>query len=76
MWNNYFTLLTIVALLRADYEISKPPEETNPPAASRSLRKNVLAASQREWADKAVRKYAEAQDKKWRNWQEAMFELE
>ncbi|APV43633.1 hypothetical protein Dform_00273 [Dehalogenimonas formicexedens] len=74
MWNNYFTLLTIAALLRADYEISNPPEETNPPAGSRSLSKDVLVARRREWAEKAVKRYAETQEKKWRKWEEAMFE--
>ncbi|KTB49002.1 hypothetical protein DEALK_18490 [Dehalogenimonas alkenigignens] len=74
MWNNYFTLLALAALLRADYEMRRPPEETSPPAVSRSLSEDVLAARRREWAAKAVKRYAEAQDKKWRNWQEAMFD--
>jgi hypothetical protein len=29
---------------------------------------------QKEWAEKAVKQYAAAQDKKWRRWREAMFE--
>jgi hypothetical protein len=29
---------------------------------------------QKEWIEKAVRKYAEAQEKQWRNWNQAMFE--
>ncbi len=29
---------------------------------------------QREWADRAAKRYAEAQDKKWRRWNDAMFE--
>lgn len=29
---------------------------------------------QKEWADKAVKKYAEAQERKWQRWNEAMFE--
>jgi len=33
-----------------------------------------LAPWQKEWAEKAVKKYAEAQEKKWRHWNEAMFE--
>ena len=33
-----------------------------------------ITPRQREWAEKAVKKYAEAQEKKWRNWSEAMFE--
>jgi hypothetical protein len=34
-----------------------------------------ITPQQKEWAEKAVRKYAEAQEKKWRNWNEAMFDL-
>lgn len=34
-----------------------------------------ITPQQKEWAEKAVRKYAEAQEKKWRNWTEAMFDL-
>jgi len=33
-----------------------------------------LAPWQKEWAEKAVTRYAEAQEKKWRRWNEAMFE--
>ena len=29
---------------------------------------------QKEWAEKAVKKYAEAQERKWQRWNEAMFE--
>ncbi|MGI2336832.1 MAG: hypothetical protein ACRKGH_09390 [Dehalogenimonas sp.] len=74
MWNNYFAMLAMAALLRADYEIHNPPEEVNPPAGSHQLSSDTLALRQKRWAEKAVRKYAEAQDKKWRNWQDAMFE--
>ena len=38
------------------------------------LVKSSPTPEQREWSEKAVRKYAEAQDKKWRHWNEAMFE--
>ncbi|MDV2988790.1 MAG: hypothetical protein P3T54_01335 [Dehalogenimonas sp.] len=74
MWNKYFAMLAMAALLRADYEIHNPPEEVNPPANTRQLSSEALALLQKRWAEKAVRKYAEAQDKKWRNWQAAMFE--
>ncbi len=74
MWNNYFAMLAMAALLRADYEIHNPPEELNPLAGARQLSSNALALRQKRWAEKAVEKYAEAQDKKWRNWQAAMFE--
>jgi len=33
-----------------------------------------LAPWQKEWAEKAVKRYAEAQERKWRRWNEAMFE--
>lgn len=33
-----------------------------------------LTPEQRRWAEKAVKRYAEAQEKKWRRWNEAMFE--
>ena len=29
---------------------------------------------QKEWAEKAVKKYADAQERKWHRWNEAMFE--
>ena len=38
------------------------------------LVKGSPTPKQREWSEKAVQKYAEAQDKKWRHWNEAMFE--
>ncbi|MEL7562810.1 hypothetical protein [Dehalogenimonas sp. 4OHTPN] len=75
MWNNYFTLLAFAALLRADYEMRRPPVETSPPVASQSQTKGVLADRQKEWATKAVKRYAESQDKKWRKWNQAMFEV-
>jgi len=29
---------------------------------------------EKEWAEKAVKRYADAQEKKWQRWNEAMFE--
>lgn len=29
---------------------------------------------EKEWTEKAVKKYADAQEKKWQHWNEAMFE--
>ena len=40
--------------------------ETNQPEAQIPL--------QKEWAEKATKRYAEAQEKKWQRWNEAMFE--
>ena len=34
----------------------------------------VQSPMQKEWAEKAVEKYAEAQERKWQRWNEAMFE--
>ena len=41
--------------------------ERNPPEVAVNPR-------QQEWAEKAVRRYAAAQDKKWQRWNDAMFE--
>jgi hypothetical protein len=43
-----------------------PFEGGLPPAA--------ITPQQREWAEKAARKFAQAQEKKWRRWNEAIFE--
>jgi hypothetical protein len=29
---------------------------------------------EKEWSEKAVKRYADAQEKKWQRWKEAMFE--
>ena len=31
-------------------------------------------SAEKEWAEKAVKRYADAQGKKWQRWNEAMFE--
>ena len=35
---------------------------------------NIIDPQQKEWAEKTVMRYAEAQEKKWWNWNEAIFE--
>jgi len=44
------------------YMVEKPSVET------------TASPREKEWTEKAVRKYAEAQGKKWQRWNEAMFE--
>jgi hypothetical protein len=85
MWSEQFTnmlvLLVMGAMLRVSYELTRQCNSeaevvtynasvigANPPAGT------TLTPQQREWAEKAVQKYAEAQEKKWRRWNEAMFE--
>ena len=41
-------------------EPGSPPEVRDPP--------------EKEWSEKAVKRYADAQEKKWQRWKEAMFE--
>ena len=74
MWNNYLTLLMMVALLRIDYELRWPRETYTNTFALPLSGRPALSQQQREWAEKAIRRYAEAQDKKWQRWGEAMFE--
>jgi len=69
--------LVFLTLWRMSYEtanISKhsTPEksfliEGSPPEKAQNPR-------EKEWMEKAVKKYADAQEKKWQRWNEAMFE--
>ena len=74
MWNRYFALLIMAALLRADFELSRQVQTQAQPPASYLLVESPDRSRQKEWAEKAVKRYAAAQDKKWRHWREAMFE--
>lgn len=74
MWNSNLTLLALAAFLRTDYELHQAIEDVEQPQFSTAGEENALNKRQREWAEKAVRHYREAQQKKWRHWQEAMFE--
>ena len=51
------------------FPVKKNPRDDSPQQSPTNLR-------QKEWTEKAVRKYAEAQEKQWRNWNETMFEPE
>ena len=76
MWTEQFAsmlmLVVMSALLRASYEMSRPTLART--LAAEFSPKTETASRQKEWSDKAVKRYAEAQEKKWRRWNEAMFE--
>jgi hypothetical protein len=76
MWTEQFEymmmLVVMATLLRTSYELSGPKQSN--PNPSENLSTYGLQPWQKAAAEKAVRKYAEAQPKKWRNWNEAMFE--
>ena len=76
MWTEQFEymlmLAVMAALLRASYELSGPKQSNPNPAGNPST--YGLRLWQKEASEKATKKYAEAQEKKWRNWNDAMFE--
>ncbi len=83
MWNAEFSkmlaLVVMASLLRAAWELSRQhSQEIRPgglyPSAAANPGLTELTPQQKEWAEKAVKRYAEAQDRKWRRWNEAMFE--
>jgi len=86
MWTEQFEsmlmLMVMLALLRASYELSGPErnrlEEVSAFAEthliSETAKPNTITPRQKEWAERAAKNYAEAQEKKWRNWNVAMFE--
>lgn len=86
MWNEQINsmlmLMVMAVLLRTSYEMSIPkpkPSEglstlANTYQAEGILSPTAITPQQREWAEKAAKNYAQAQEKKWRRWNEAMFE--
>ena len=75
-----FPLMVMAMLVWASDELSEPRRtkdvaflaKNNP--RSDSSRQTPVNPQQKEWAEKAVRRFAEAQEKQWRNWNQAMFE--
>ena len=69
--------LIFLALWRMSYEAANISDSTSqaksflvqgsPPAED-------FRPVEKEWAEKAVKRYADAQEKKWQRWNEAMFE--
>jgi hypothetical protein len=89
MWSERFAgmlmLVVMASLLRASWELSRERSLAVEPGADKArVGSNLYAVTnpedvelapwQKEWAEKAVRGYREAQEKKWRRWNEAMFE--
>ena len=71
-------VLLFLAFLSMGYAISQPIDNANKNQdlflADADQDPDVLLQWQRTASEKAVRNYSEAQEKKWRNWNEAMFE--
>ena len=75
-----FPLMVMAMLVWATDGLSEPRRtkdvaflaKNNP--RSDSSRQTPVNPRQKEWAEKAVRRFAEAQEKQWRNWNQAMFE--
>ncbi len=76
-WLALLQWLVFLTLWRMSYETANVGKrsaaeksfliETSPPEEVRNPR-------EKEWTEKAVKKYADAQGKKWQRWNEAMFE--
>lgn len=88
MWD-LIRLLALVSLCRVGYEASQPRPAGSPATCGRKLTEveNSVSLSQepearpgdlppqvQEWRRQELRRYREAQEKKWRNWYGAMFE--
>ena len=80
----YFTrVLLFIAFLSMGYALSQPkpasnknpallPSSTNPDSPEQEW--NGLPMWQKKASEKAVERYAAAQEKKWQRWNDAMFE--
>ena len=74
-------VLFFIAFLSMGYALSRPwPARADVQSLNSAGHQNAgwtgLAPWQRRASERAVENYAAAQQKKWRNWQEAMFERE
>jgi hypothetical protein len=72
-------VLLFITLLCVGYSLSQPNSTGSDKEQDLLLRDTTevrpsLSPWQRQASDKAIAKYAESQDKKWRRWNEAMFE--
>jgi hypothetical protein len=84
MWDENFRFLLLLMLMgilfRIAYELETQPKtkavsmlpETHPIQNTTEI--STITSQQRKWSEKAVKRYSEAQEKKWRRWNEAMFE--
>ena len=79
----FMRVLMFIAFLSMGYSLGRPRSVTDE-TKDELLLPSVVSSPDKEWADlppwqrkaseKAVEKYAAAQEKKWRRWNEAMFE--
>jgi len=83
MWTDQFEsmlwLMVMATMLRTSYELSKPkPHDlgllASTVGADSPQNEPELTPWQKEASERAVKEYAASQGKKWRNWNEAMFE--
>jgi len=69
--------ILFLALWRMSYEAANISGST-PPVKSflveSDAKQETSVSAEKEWAEKAVKRYADAQEKKWQRWNEAMFE--
>jgi len=81
----FIRVLLFIAFLSMGYELSRPMSAnktergkllSDTPTGPDSLEKEWpdLPPWQRKASEKAIERYAAVQDKKWRHWNEAMFE--
>ncbi len=70
--------LFFLALYRMVYDLSeagtRTPPRDSPLYHTVESQPTPPGQRQKEWAEKASKRYAEAQQKKWQRWNEAMFE--
>ena len=79
----FMRVVLFIGLWSMSHSLSRPTSAANKELApvlpdttepSPAQEKADLPPWQRDASEKAVERYAEAQDKKWRRWNEAMFE--
>ena len=65
-----------IALLLMGYVLSQPDDarERDIPSPDATAEWESLPAWQRKASDRAIERYTSSQEKKWRRWNEAMFE--
>jgi len=79
MWTDHFgsflMLLTMTIMLRTSFELKRPSSAPQIASMPSLLPKDEeeWREKRKEWSRKAIGGYAKAQEKKWRNWDEAMF---
>jgi hypothetical protein len=75
-----FPLMVMALLVWSSDELPEPKYTKEMPFTTKKnprddySQQTPINPQQKEWIEKAVRKYAEAQEKQWRNWNQAMFE--